>query len=401
MFGNRRPRKLAIPALAAMAAGLTACGGAGTGIAAPSSTIIVSAPTTSSTSVATTTTHPCASSIDVGSWSPERLASQMLALSSDMGSISANSEAVNDGVGGVVLMGAASSPALKSQLSALVAHAPGGVAPLVMADEEGGGIQVLSKLVGSMPWPRTMAGSMSTDQVEALAYRIGKGMRSLGVDVDLAPVVGLDSSPGPSRTNPVGMRSFSSNPATATEYARAFEGGLERAGVIPVLKHFPGLGGSSGNTDFMPAHTLSYSVLLHTGMIPFEDLGPGAKAVMVSNAVVPGLTSGVPASLSPRAISVLREQVGFRGLIMTDSLETVSIASYQPDLPEAVVEAVKAGVDMVMLASTNPNQVPTFLAARSALEKAITSGSLSVSSVDSSITRILEAKGYSSSCIYY
>ncbi len=327
----------------------------------------------------------------------------MLAISSGQGSLSLVSKAFSGGVGGVVLTGGAhvTAASLKDEITNLDSLSPGGVIPLLMADEEGGGVEVLSPLVGQMPWPRTMARTMSPAQVESLAFKVGKAMRDIGVTVDLGPVVDLDAGPGPSTSNPDGSRSFSANPSVATEYAGAFEAGLEKAGVIPVLKHFPGLGGASGNTDFMAAHTVPYNVLLHGGLVPFEKLASNAKAVMISNASIPGLTNGVPSSLSSKAIGLLRKVVGFQGVAITDSLETVSIASYQPNLFQAVVDAARAGADMIMLASSDPNQVPDYLGARNALSQAIASGAISRAAAEESVGRILALKGFASSCIYY
>ncbi|TAN26911.1 MAG: glycoside hydrolase family 3 protein [Actinomycetota bacterium] len=347
------------------------------------------------------TSSPCSSSIDIGKWSSDRMAAQMLAVSANGGALSNISQAVRYGVGGVVLMGNSSSSSLGTAIANLKQTALGDVAPIFMADEEGGGIQGLSALVSSMPWPRSMARTMTISQVEDLSYRVGQGMRSLGVDMDLAPVVDLDAGPGPSMTNPDGSRSFSADPTITVQYARAFVAGLEKAGITAVIKHFPGLGGAASNTDFAAAATLPYSRLVVTGMIPFKQLATDVKAVMISNASVPGLTGATPASLSPRAVSILRNVVGFNGMIISDSLETVSISSYQADLSKAAVESAEAGVDMVMLASSNPNQMANFLAARLALSQAIGSVAFPRSAAEASVGRILALKGFPPSCIYY
>ena len=350
-----------------------------------------------------TSTTACSNSVNIGQWSDSRIASQMIVVSSAQDSLNMLEQAFKGGVGGVVLIGGASPQAsvLKGEIGKLEELSPGGIAPLIMADEEGGGVQVLTPLVGQMPWPRQMAEELSAKKVESLTYTVGRAMRAIGITVDLAPVVDLDSGIGPSKSNPDGSRSFSSNPATAIKYAAAFERGLVKAGVIPVLKHFPGLGGASGNTDFAPASTLSFASLENGGLIPFERLANNAKAVMVSNASVPGLTGGVPASLSSKALAILRQAVGFQGVTITDSLETVSISSFQPNLLNSVLDAAKAGEDMIMLASSNPNQIPEYRGARNVLSQAIASGSLPRSQVEASVGRILVLKGYSPACIVY
>lgn len=354
-------------------------------------------PSTTSTPV----TNPCATTVDLGKWSDTDLAGQMLVTSAVMGSLKSADQAVSSGVGGIVLMGNANSQNLESEISSLVSKSPLGIRPLVMTDEEGGAIQRLAGLVGSMPWPRTMASSMSLSSVENLSYSVGLKMKRLGINVDLAPVVDLDAGVGPSRTNPDGKRSFSPQPSVATEYAQRFMLGMAKAGVTPVMKHFPGLGQSSGNTDVMAAHTLPYQELVGTGLVPFEKLKKIPAMVMVSNASVPGLSKGVPSSLSPAVISILRSVVGFEGVVITDSLETVSIQSYQPNISKAVVDSALAGADLIMLASSNPDQFGFYSQARAALAKAIFANQIPRSVAEQRVGQILELKGIPSSCIYY
>lgn len=352
-------------------------------------------------SSAPTNPPACSTLVDLGTWSTSRLASQILVTSAFTNSLSDADNAVKSGVGGVLLMGNPDSSSLGANISQLDSLAPRGITPFMMTDEEGGGIQRMAQLVGSMPWPRQMAESMTPSQVESVAYRVGKGLMHLGVNVDLAPVVDLDNRSGPSNNNPDGKRSFSIDPIKTTRYADAFVTGLKRSGVLPTLKHFPGLGGASGNTDVMSAHTRPYSQLQESALIPFEVLASKVPFIMISNASVPGLSKGVPASLSPIMISMLRNKVGFKGIIISDSLETTSISDFQPDLSKAVLDSVTAGVDMIMLASINPVQSPIFLQAESALSRAISSGALSRPIIEKRVGAILALKGIPTSCISY
>src|SRR5207302_8825331 len=154
----------------------------------------------------------------------------------------------------------------------------------------------------------------SAAQIQASGTQVGRNMYANGVNMDLAPVVDVDGrNVPPGATNPDGWRSFSGNTAVVTRDGIAFMNGLRSAKVIPVLKHFPGLGGSTGNTDNGAAQTLPWSTLKQVAIPPFAAaINDGAPAVMVSNATVPGLTT-LPASLSPAVMPALKITLHFQG----------------------------------------------------------------------------------------
>ena len=161
----------------------------------------------------------------------------------------------------------------------------------------------MANLVGSIPSAREMAATMTPAQIERLAFQADRRMKAASVTMDLATVLDLDGGQGPDATNPAGTRSFSPVEKIASADGLAFATGLQAAGVVPVAKHFPGLGGATGNTDFTPAPTLPWSNLQVNGLPSFTAAVPaGIRAVMVSNAAVPGLTN-LPASLSPEVIT--------------------------------------------------------------------------------------------------
>lgn len=304
---------------------------------------------------------------------------------------------VRAGAGGILFLGNAPAPAdLGRRL-----HFAGAFRPFVMADEEGGGIQRLAPLVADMPWPRDQAASMSVGAVRALGARVGAQMRAAGVTMDLAPVLDVDARPGPSASNPDGARAFSGDPSVVSSYGVAFARGLASAGVVPVVKHFPGLGGSSGNTDVTAASTLPLSTLRTAALPPFETaIRAGLPAVMVANASVPGLTS-LPASLSRAVITgLLRQQLGFAGLVVTDSLSAGAVARVA-NLPDASVRALVAGADLVLFGSTlsdsqkaglAPAAVQhTFDAIVTAIVGAVQSHRLTVARLDAAVLHVLTA----------
>lgn len=285
----------------------------------------------------------------VATWSLSRLAAQVVVVPVDENHVGDVSGEVAKGVGGVILFGSSAPADLGNRLERLFRKAPGGVTPVVMTDEEGGAVQRMSNLVGSMPSARHMARTMTVRHVRRLARRVATRMHGAHVTMNLAPVLDLDDRPGPSATNPDGTRSFSIDPAVARAYGLAFARGMRAGGVTPVVKHFPGLGYATTNTDSGPAWTRPWSVLKHQGLRPFRAaVRAGLPAVMVANARVPGLTR-LPATLSFRAVrGVLRHDLGFHGLVMTDSLSAGAIRGAGFSVPAATVRALRVGADMVL-----------------------------------------------------
>jgi beta-N-acetylhexosaminidase len=296
------------------------------------------------------------------------------------------------GAGGVILFGSQAPSDLGSQAAALRSVVPGGLGLLVMTNEEGGGVQGMPNLVGSLPWPSDMGASLTPAQITEEVAAVARNMAANGVNVDLAPVVdvdGQDVAPGPA--DPDGWRSFSGSTSVVAADGVAYLQGLEQGGVIPVLKHFPGLGGASANTDYGPADTVPWPTLEQSGLPPFESgIAAGAPAVMVSNAIVPGL-SPVPASLSPTVID--QELVGalhFGGLILTDSLSAGAISAAGYSVPAAAVQALEAGADMTMFDVADPaTDEAQFQAIVTAITSAVTAGSLTRARLQSAATEVL------------
>ena len=350
-------------------------------------------PTPSHAAAPASTPTGCNPAAVLSGWSTARRAAQLVVAPAQEDDVLAARPMVEAGVGGLLLFGSAAPASLPTQLAALHRHALGGLPPLVMTDEEGGEIQRMANLVGNLPWPRTMAATMTTGQVRALAAQVGRRMRAAGITMDLAPVLDLSDSPGPNATYPDGPRSFSVHPAVATAYGLAFAEGLQDGGVIPVVKHFPGLGQASANTDFGRASVPPLGTLRSGALLPFAAaIRHGLPAVMVGEASIPGLTHGLPATLSGAAIKgVLRGQLGFHGLVLTDSLSAVAIQDAGYDIPQAAVRAIEAGADMVSFDAANPpvttNQVIT------SLVSAVHSGQLPVARLDSAVQHVLRAKG--------
>jgi len=333
-----------------------------------------------------------------------RRAAQLVVAPAVDGEIAGLTPVIRRGVGGVLLLGSKIPPDLAAQITTAdeVAATP----LFMMADEEGGGVQRLAGLVVNLPWARQMAASMATDAVEAAAARLARQMRTLGVNVDLAPVLDVDGGTGPNARDPDGLRSFSPDPAVVARYGAAFIQGLIRGGVMPVVKHFPGLGGATGNTDYGPAETQPLSTLRSTGLPPFEAaIHQGAPAVMVSNATVPELAAE-PASVSSAVVqTLLRGELGFHRLVLTDSLSAGAVTAAGYTTSRAALAAVEAGADMVLFGSTltpaemqllSPANVATSTAQIvAAVVTAVESGALPPERLNQAVLKVLAAKGIS------
>lgn len=338
-------------------------------------------------------TAACTTASVLRTWTLRRLAEQTVVVPVNETHVATVAAEVSAGAGGVILFGTSAPSDLGSQLARLVRRAPGGVPPFVMTDEEGGAVARMANLVGSIPSARQMGATLTAAEIHAIAARAGARMRSLGVTMDLAPVLDLDGRPGPSRTNPDGTRSFSPVERVAQRDGLAFADGLRDAGVVPVVKHFPGLGGATGNTDFSSAATLPWSDLETDGLLPFTAaVRGGFPAVMVANARVPGLTA-LPGSLSwTLTTTVLRGRLGFHGLVLTDSLSAVAIRAAGYTVPAASVRALVAGADMVLFNASATTVAGLTSRVVDAIVAAARGGGLARSRLRNAALHVLRAK---------
>jgi beta-N-acetylhexosaminidase len=266
----------------------------------------------------------------------------------------------------------------------------------VSVDEEGGRVSRLSTLIGPAPSARTLAQTQTPEQVYQLAFSRGQQMRGLGITIDFAPVVDVSDQ---ADDTVIGDRSFSDDPATVTTYAGAFARGLRAAGVLPVLKHFPGHGQGSGDSHTAGVvSTPPLSELMNRDLVPYVTLTTEAPvAVMIGHLEVPGLTGNTPASLSPAAINLLRSGgyggPGFNGPVFSDDLSSMAAISSRYGVAEAVLRALQAGTDVALWVTTA--EVPAVL---DRLEKAVAAGELAMPAVESSVLRMAGIKGPSGRC---
>ncbi|OUZ12862.1 beta-glucosidase [Aeromicrobium sp. PE09-221] len=263
---------------------------------------------------------------------------------------------------------------------------------MVAIDEEGGRVSRVAGLFGAIPSARESARTMSPHEVRALGRERGEQLAGLGITVDFAPVVDVSEQPD---GGVIGDRSYSDDPQTVTEYATAFAAGLDEAGVLPVIKHFPGHGRASGDSHSGLATTPPLESLREDEFLPYEQMiGTLPLGVMTGHLEVPGLTpAGEPASLSPQVIDVLRSGDGGRwaghdGVVFTDDLSGMKAITDRHPVPEAVELALAAGNDIALWLTTD--EVPEVL---DHLQAALNSGDLDAEQINRSVLRVAEAKG--------
>jgi beta-N-acetylhexosaminidase len=305
-------------------------------------------------------------------------------------------EALHLGLGGVIMFDRdrvtktrnIESPAQLAALTAALRSAA--TANLIVAiDQEGGRVSRLNPALG-FPATRSEAEIGATgDPTEAFeaGRAMAKTMAAAGIDLDLAPVVDVNVNP----TNPaIGAlgRSFSADPAVVAAMAEAEINGLHEHGVRAAIKHFPGLGSASANSDF--DHVDVTSTWTEAELVPFERLVAAGlpDAVMTGHIVNDTLDPGVPTSLSIATVDgILRQRLGWTGAIMTDDLGAVAIASAYTQA-DAVALALEAGNDLLLFANQATYVPDLAVELIETIVDLVISGRISEARIDQSVERV-------------
>ena len=316
-------------------------------------------------------------------WSDEALAAQTLFICSSAPSLWATSKSVRRGLGGIALVGRGASGKLRQQIASIKKKAPNGIAPIIASDEEGGDVQRLRTAIYRLPSATTM-GTWPESKIRATAKEYGKRMKALGVDIAFSPVADLNVS---GYFISKSRRGWGSDPDKVGRKTAAWSAGLKDAGVLPVLKHWPGHG-RSVDTHAKPGVLPALDKLEAADLKPFHyNITQGVSAVMVGHLIVPGLTeAGTPASRSKTALNALRTELGSNGLIITDSLSMGGATrGLHKNIPEAAIRSLEAGVDVALVCS-GPKNLITKVA------QAVTSGRLPRAMMIEKAYRILAYK---------
>ncbi|MBB6172795.1 beta-N-acetylhexosaminidase [Nocardiopsis mwathae] len=253
------------------------------------------------------------------------------------------------------------------------------------SDEEGGAVTRLHAATGS-PYPGhgELGDVGDPGHTRAVAAAMGRELREAGIDAALAPVMDVDIDPA----NPViGVRAFGADPATVARHGAEFIAGLHAAGVAAAAKHFPGHGDTRTDSHVdLPVIDIDEATLRRRELPPFAAaVAAGAEMVMVGHIGVPALDAAAPASVSPRAYALLRADLGFSGVAVTDALDMRGLGAYtgvaevREHLARGAVAALAAGADLLCLgnpATAGVRDEDMFTAARDGLLAAVRGGAV-------------------------
>lgn len=263
-----------------------------------------------------------------------------------------------------------------------------GERPLIAIDQEGGAVSRLKEDATVFPSAMAIAAGGDPSDAYKAGLHTGRELRAMGVNYDLAPVMDVNSNP----MNPViGVRSYGDSPEAVSRFGTQMMMGLRDGGVLSALKHFPGHGDTAVDSHLgLPTVDKSLDELERCELAPFRaGIEAGAPAVMTTHILFPKLEpDGLPATMSRRIITgLLRERMGYEGLIITDCLMMGAIVKYYGTI-EGVLKALRAGVDLTCVSHDAT-------LAREAIERvklALEAGELYEDELKASTERIAAAK---------
>ena len=289
-------------------------------------------------------------------------------------------------MGGVILFdrNMESPEQVKQLTSDLQAQSNEKVPLFIGIDEEGGDVVRMAEKLTPPPSQKEIGATGDIEQAKTWAIKTAKSLKDMGINVNFAPVADVGSND---------KRSYSIDTNTVIDFVRAATEGYQQENIIYSLKHFPGIG--KGKVD---SHVDSSSidvakeVLMTEDILPFKTIidenEPNDYFILVSHLKYPALDEEYPASLSSKIMTdLLRNELGYKGIIITDDMEMGAVANHN-DFRSIGVKAVKAGVDIVLVCHEYQHQQEVYLG----LLDAVNSGEISQERIDESVKRIIKVK---------
>ena len=289
-------------------------------------------------------------------------------------------------MGGVILFdkNMESPEQVKQLTSDLQAQSNEKVPLFIGIDEEGGDVVRMAEKLTPPPSQKEIGATGDIEQAKTWAIKTAKSLKDMGINVNFAPVADVGSND---------KRSYSTDANTVIDFVRAATKGYQQENIIYSLKHFPGIG--KGKVD---SHIDSSSIdvakeiLMAEDIIPFKTIidenEPNDYFILVSHLKYPALDEEYPASLSSKIMTdLLRNELGYKGIIITDDMEMGAVANHN-DFRSIGVKAIKAGADIVLVCHEYEHQQEVYLG----LLDAVNNGEISQERIDESIKRIIKVK---------
>jgi beta-N-acetylhexosaminidase len=297
------------------------------------------------------------------------------------------------GLGGVTLFALNGNVPSTAALAGMTGRFAEVADPIVTIDEEGGDVTRLGGHLAGSPYPGNAAlGAVDDPELTHRVYRsLGAELARVGVNLNFAPSVDVNSADD----NPIiGVRAFGSDPELVARHAVAAVAGTQEAGVAACAKHFPGHGATIADSHHeVPVVDADLDLLERRELVPFRAaIKAGAQAVMTGHLQLPTITAGEPATLSHAAITgLLRERLGYQGVIVTDALDMRG-ASGAIGIPEAAVQALHAGADLLCLGPREQQHSVEAIVA--AIVAAVRDGRLAEARLADAAERVRELKAW-------
>jgi beta-N-acetylhexosaminidase len=272
---------------------------------------------------------------------------------------------------------------------------------LIAVDQEGGLVARLTEGFTVFPGNRALGETGDAGLAEEAAFAMGQELRAVGVNFNLAPVVDVNCNP---RNPVIGIRSFGETAEVVTLFAERAVQGYQRSGVLTSLKHFPGHGDVEVDSHYdLPVMNKTKAQLEDLEFIPFKKLASRADTIMTAHILVPSIDPDHCATLSKKVLDILRNDIGYEGVIISDSLVMKGLLKSCTSIEDAAIRALEAGCDILMLGGkqligtdeTLELSVADVKRIHQALAGAVKSGRISEYRLNEAVERVLALKNKS------
>ena len=285
--------------------------------------------------------------------------------------------------------------ALNAALTAEIRRSCADIPPLLCIDHEGGRVMRFAHDLTWFPSHLTLSAADDEALTRAVGRAMGEELADAGFQLNFAPVVDVINA---AASPVIGTRSFGDMPERVVRHARALAQGMQSAGVMACLKHFPGHGSSTCDSHyFLPTVDMTREELERTGLAPYRPLcrEKAAGAVMTAHILFPQIEPDVPATMSPAIVTgILREDIGFDGIVFSDGIQMKAIADHY-GMERGCIAAIRAGVDIVCIGTGGTGgsgSQDAQISCMEALYQAALSGEIPMARIDEAVAHVLAGK---------